>query len=238
MKLDILAFSAHPDDIEISCGGTIIKQIQLGKNVGIVDLTQGELGTRGSADLRLIESNKASKLLGLSIRENLKMEDGFFDDSKKNKLKIVSAIRKYKPDVVLANSIYDRHPDHGRGSKLVSDSCFLAGLSKVLTFEDNETQNAWRPKTIYHYIQDYYIKPDFIVDISDVINHKIDCIQAYKTQFWDPQSNEPETPISGIEFFDFIKARAREYGRLINTEFAEGFTVEKPLKLTDLTQGI
>ena len=238
MKLDILAFSAHPDDIEISCGGTIIKQIQLGKNVGIVDLTQGELGTRGSADLRLIESNKASKLLGLSIRENLKMEDGFFDDSKKNKLKIVSAIRKYKPDVVLANSIYDRHPDHGRGSKLVSDSCFLAGLSKVLTFEDNETQNAWRPKTIYHYIQDYYIKPDFIVDISDVINHKIDCIQAYKTQFWDPQSNEPETPISGIEFFDFIKARAREYGRLINTEFAEGFTAEKPLKLTDLTQGI
>ncbi len=238
MKLDILAFSAHPDDIEISCGGTIIKQIQLGKNVGIVDLTQGELGTRGSADLRLIESNKASKLLGLSIRENLKMEDGFFDDSKKNKLKIVSAIRKYKPDVVLANSIYDRHPDHGRGSKLVSDSCFLAGLSKVLTFEDNESQNAWRPKTIYHYIQDYYIKPDFIVDISDVINHKIDCIQAYKTQFWDPQSNEPETPISGIEFFDFIKARAREYGRLINTEFAEGFTVEKPLKLTDLTQGI
>ena len=238
MKLDILAFSAHPDDIEISCGGTIIKQIQLGKNVGIVDLTQGELGTRGSADIRLIESNKASKLLGLSIRENLKMEDGFFDDSKKNKLKIVSAIRKYKPDVVLANSIYDRHPDHGRGSKLVSDSCFLAGLSKVLTFEDNETQNAWRPKTIYHYIQDYYIKPDFIVDISDVINHKIDCIQAYKTQFWDPQSNEPETPISGIEFFDFIKARAREYGRLINTEFAEGFTAEKPLKLTDLTQGI
>ena len=238
MKLDILAFSAHPDDIEISCGGTIIKQIQLGKNVGIVDLTQGELGTRGSADLRLIESNKASKLLGLSIRENLKMEDGFFDDSKKNKLKVVSAIRKYKPDVVLANSIYDRHPDHGRGSKLVSDSCFLAGLSKVLTFEDNETQNAWRPKTIYHYIQDYYIKPDFIVDISDVINHKIDCIQAYKTQFWDPQSNEPETPISGIEFFDFIKARAREYGRLINTEFAEGFTAEKPLKLTDLTQGI
>lgn len=238
MKLDILAFSAHPDDIEISCGGTIIKQIQLGKNVGIVDLTQGELGTRGSADIRLIESNKASKLLGLSIRENLKMEDGFFDDSKKNKLKIVSAIRKYKPDVVLANSIYDRHPDHGRGSKLVSDSCFLAGLSKVLTFEDNEAQNAWRPKTIYHYIQDYYIKPDFIVDISDVINHKIDCIQAYKTQFWDPQSNEPETPISGIEFFDFIKARAREYGRLINTEFAEGFTAEKPLKLTDLTQGI
>ena len=238
MKLDILAFSAHPDDVEISCGGTIIKQIKIGNSVGIIDLTQGELGTRGNADLRFTESIIASKLLGLSVRENLKMKDGFFECSEENKLKIVYAIRKYQPDVILANSIYDRHPDHGRGSKLVSDACFLAGLQKVKTYDGNEFQNAWRPKTIYHYIQDYYIQPDFIVDISDVINNKIECIKAYKTQFWDPQSNEPQTPISGIDFFDFIKARSREYGRLIKTEFGEGFTVEKPLQITDLTKEI
>ena len=238
MKLDILAFSAHPDDVEISCGGTIIKQIRLGNSVGIIDLTQGELGTRGSADLRFKESMSASKLLGLSARENLKMKDGFFECSEENKLKIVYAIRKYQPDVILANSIYDRHPDHGRGSKLVSDACFLAGLQKVKTYDGNELQSAWRPKTIYHYIQDYYIQPDFIVDISNVINDKIECIKAYKTQFWDPQSHEPQTPISGIDFFDFIKARSREYGRLIKTEFGEGFTVEKPLKITDLTKEI
>ena len=238
MKLDILAFSAHPDDVEISCGGTIIKQIKLGNSVGIIDLTQGELGTRGSADLRFKESMSASKLLGLSARENLKMKDGFFECSEENKLKIVYAIRKYQPDVILANSIYDRHPDHGRGSKLVSDACFLAGLQKVKTYDNNELQSAWRPKTIYHYIQDYYIQPDFIVDISNVINDKIECIKAYKTQFWDPQSHEPQTPISGIDFFDFIKARSREYGRLIKTEFGEGFTVEKPLKITDLTKEI
>ncbi len=238
MKLDILAFSAHPDDVEISCGGTIIKQIQLGHTVGIVDLTQGELGTRGSAEIRLKESTEASKLLGLSARENLKMKDGFFEVSEENKLKIVYAIRKYQPDIVLANSIYDRHPDHGRGSQLVSDACFLAGLPKVKTFDGDEPQAAWRPKTIYHYIQDYYIKPDFIVDVSDVIEDKIKCIQAYKTQFWSPESKEPQTPISGIDFLDFIKARSREYGRLIKAEFAEGFTVEKPLKVTDLTKDI
>ena len=180
----------------------------------------------------------ASKLLGLSARENLKMKDGFFENSEENKLKIVYAIRKYQPDVILANSIYDRHPDHGRGSKLVSDACFLAGLQKVKTYDGNKVQNEWRPKTIYHYIQDYYIQPDFIVDISDVIDNKIESIKAYKTQFWDPQSNEPQTPISGIDFFDFIKARSREYGRLIKTEFGEGFTVEKPLKITDLTKEI
>jgi bacillithiol biosynthesis deacetylase BshB1 len=238
MKLDILAFSAHPDDVEISCGGTIIKQIQLGHTVGIVDLTQGELGTRGSAAIRLEESTEASEILGLSARENLKMKDGFFEISEENKLKIVYAIRKYQPDIVITNSIHDRHPDHGRGSKLVSDACFLAGLPKVKTFNGEEPQVAWRPKTIYHYIQDYYIKPDFIVDVSDVIEEKIECIKAYKTQFWDPKSTEPNTPISGIDFLDFIKARGREYGRLIHAEFGEGFTVEKPLKITDLTENI
>jgi len=236
MKLDILAFSAHPDDVEISCGGTIIKQIQLGYSVGIVDLTQGELGTRGSAEIRLTESDQASKLLGLSARENLKMKDGFFEHSEENKLKIVTAIRKYQPDIVIANSITDRHPDHGRGSKLVSDACFLAGLPKVKTFVDGNNQKAWRPKTIYHYIQDYYIKPDFIIDISDVINQKITCIKAFKTQFWDSTSNEPSTPISGEDFFEFIRARSKEFGRLINTEYGEGFTVEKPLKIVDLVK--
>ena len=238
MKLDILAFSAHPDDVEISCGGTIIKQIQLGNTVGIIDLTQGELGTRGTAETRLTESVEASSILGLSARENLKMKDGFFEISEENKLKIVYAIRKYQPDIVLANSIYDRHPDHGRGSKLVSDACFLAGLPKVKTFDGEEPQPAWRPKTIYHYIQDYYIKPDFIVDISDVLEDKINCIKAYKTQFWSPESSEPKTPISGIDFFDFIKARSREFGRLINAEFGEGFTIEKPLKIKDLKDNL
>jgi len=236
MKLDILAFSAHPDDIEISCGGTIIKQIQLGYSVGIIDLTRGELGTRGSGEIRLSESADASKLLGISARENLKMKDGFFELTEENKLKIVEVIRKYQPDVVIANSITDRHPDHGRGSKLVSDACFLAGLPKIKTSIDGKDQAAWRPKTIYHYIQDYYIKPDFIVDISDVIDQKIKCIQAYKTQFWDPKSEELNTPISGEDFFEFIKARSKEFGRLINAEYGEGFTVEKPLKMIDLVK--
>lgn len=237
MKLDILAFSAHPDDVEISCGGTVIKQIQLGYSVGIVDLTQGELGTRGTAETRYSEADKASEILGLSARENLKMKDGFFEVSEENKLKIVYAIRKFQPELVIANSITDRHPDHGRASKLVSEACFLAGLPKVKTFNEGIEQKAWRPKTVHHYIQDYYIKPDFIVDVSDVIEQKIESIKAYKTQFWDPNSTEPKTPISGEDFFDFIKARSKEFGRLINTKYGEGFTVEKPLEVIDLVKG-
>lgn len=236
MKVDILAFAAHPDDVEISCGGTILKQVKMGKKVAIIDLTRGELGTRGTAETRKEEANKASEILGLSARENLAMKDGFFEASEENKKKIIWAIRKYQPKVVLANSITDRHPDHGRASDLVSESCFLAGLPKVETFENNNPQLAWRPEVVYHYIQDRYIKPDFIVDVTDFIDVKIEAIKAYKTQFFDPESKEPETPISGEEFFDFIKARAMQFGRLIKSQYGEGFTVEVPLEVKDLTE--
>lgn len=236
MKVDILAFAAHPDDIEISCGGTILKHIAMGYKVAIVDLTQGELGTRGTAETRKIEASVASGLLGLSARENLKMKDGFFEPTEENKKKVVAAIRKYQPKIIFANSITDRHPDHGKGSKLVSEACFIAGLAKVETFENGKLQAPWRPESIYHYIQDYYIHPDFIVDVSEFIDEKVEVIKAFKTQFFDPNSSEPETPISGEEFFDFIKARAMQFGRLIKADYAEGFTVEVPLKVDDITK--
>ena len=236
MKVDILAFAAHPDDIEISCGGTILKHIQMGYKVAIVDLTQGELGTRGSAQTRKKESNEAAKILGLAARENLKMKDGFFDGSEENKKKIIQAIRFYQPELILANSITDRHPDHGRASKLVSDCCFLSGLSKIKTKSGDRNQHAWRPKAIYHYIQDYYIKPDIIVDITGFMDLKIKSIASFKSQFYNPLSKEPETPISDKHFFDFIEGRARQFGRLIQTEFAEGFTVEVPIKVDDLSK--
>jgi bacillithiol biosynthesis deacetylase BshB1 len=232
--VDILAFAAHPDDVEISCSGTIIKHIQMGYKVVIVDLTQGELGTRGSAETREIESIKASSILGIHKRENLKMEDCFFESSETNKKKIISIIRKYQPKIILANSIKDRHPDHAKASSLVSEACFLSGLPKIITKLDNQSQDSWRPDAIYHYIQDLYIEPDFIVDVSEQLEHKIKAIKAFKTQFYNPKSTEPETPISGEEFLDFVKARARNFGRLIKSEYAEGFTVEVPLKIKDL----
>lgn len=234
MKLDVLAFAAHPDDVELSCGGTVLKMINQGYKVGIVDLTQGELGTRGTAETRKVEAAEAMKIMGLSARENLKMPDGFFEASQENKLKIIAAIRKYQPKIVLANSITDRHPDHGKGSSLVSECCFLAGLSKITTTINNQNQMAWRPEKVYHYIQDYYITPDIIVDVTPFIDQKIEAIKAYKTQFFDPNSSEPETPISGENFIDFIEARARQFGRLIKTDFGEGFTVEVPIKVDDL----
>lgn len=233
MKLDILAFSAHPDDVELTCSATIIKHIKAGKKVGVVDLTQGELGTRGSAAIRSVEAKNASEILGLSARENLKMKDGFFEPTEENKLKIIAAIRKYQPTIVLANSVKDRHPDHGKASSLVSDACFLAGLRKISTEYDGKPQAAWRPELVYHYIQDYYIKPDFIVDVSEFFEQKIQSIKAYQSQFFDPNSKEPETPISGESFMQAIVSRAREYGRLIKAEYGEGFTVEKPLKINN-----
>lgn len=234
MKLDVLAFAAHPDDVEISCGGTLLKMISEGYKVGIIDLTQGELGTRGTAETRKVEAAEAMNILGVVVRENLKMPDGFFDASQENKIKIIEAIRKYQPKIVLANSVTDRHPDHGKGSSLVSECCFLAGLPKIQTTRDNEEQLAWRPEKIYHYIQDYYIEPDIIVDVTPFIAQKIESIKAYKTQFFDPNSKEPETPISGENFFAFIEARARQFGRLIKADFGEGFTVEVPIKANDL----
>jgi len=227
MKLDVLAFAAHPDDVEISCSGTVIKLIKSGKKVGIIDLTKGELGTRGTAEIRLAESENATQIMGLSARENLGFADGFFENNTENKLAVVKMIRKYKPTVVLLNSVTDRHPDHAKASQLCSEACFIAGLRKVETEINGVQQVAWRPKTVYHYIQDRYIHPDFVVDVTPFFDDKMQALRAFKSQFYDPNSNEPISPISGKEFFDFIEGRARSFGRIVGVEYAEGFTVER-----------
>lgn len=232
--IDILAFAAHPDDIELSCSGTIMKAISQGKKVGIVDLTKGELGSRGTIETRFDEAAVASKIMGIDIRVNLRMADGFFEINKENKFRIIEQIRKYRPTIVLANAIEDRHPDHGRASQLVSEACFLAGLRRVETFYEGEIQEAHRPKAVYHYIQDHYIQPDFAVDVTAFVDRKLECIKAFKTQFYDPNSNEPITPISGAEFLDFIKGRMMQFGRPIGAQYAEGFTVERIPGVEDL----
>ncbi len=234
MKLDILAFAAHPDDIELSCSGTLIKNVQNGKKVGVIDLTQGELGTRGSAEIRLIEATESAKIMGLSARENLKMKDGFFEIIPENSLKIIEQIRRFKPEIVLANAIEDRHPDHARASKLVSEACFLAGLRRIETFWDGEVQEHFRPKVVYHYIQDRYIKPDFAVDVTAFFDQKMKAIMAFKSQFFDPFSSEPNTPISGEDFIDSIKGRMGAFGREIGVKYAEGFTSERLLGVDNL----
>lgn len=235
MKLDILAFGAHPDDVELGCGGTIAKEIKLGKKVGIVDLTRGELGTRGSAEIRDTEAAKAAKILGVSVRESLRMRDGFFLNDEAHQLQIIEMIRKYQPEIVLCNAIDDRHIDHGKGSRLVSDACFLSGLRKIETKYDNKVQEAWRPKVVYHYIQWKNIEPDFVVDISGFEKQKVDAIMAYDSQFFNPDTNEPETPIATKNFLESINYRAQDLGRLIGTDFAEGFTVERHLAVNSLT---
>ena len=234
MKIDILAFGAHPDDIELGCGATIAKEVSLGKKVGIVDLTQGELGTRGSAELRMIEAGNAAKILGVSVRENLGFADGFFTNDKKHQLEIIKMIRKYQPDIVLCNAIDDRHIDHPKGAELVSDACFLSGLRKVVTKVDDLTQEEWRPKNVYHYIQWKNSNPDFLVDISGHIETKTDAIKAYSSQFFDPNSSEPETLISNKNFVSNVINRSADLGRLINVEHAEGFTSKKSLGVNDL----
>ena len=227
MKLDILAFAAHPDDIELACSGTLMKHIKAGKKVGIIDLTEGELGSRGSVKLRYEEAAVSSEIMGVLVRKNLKMADGFFDYSQENKLKIVEQIRFFCPDIVLANAIEDRHPDHGRASKLVSDACFLAGLRKVETTFNGVNQEAFRPNAVYHYIQDRYIKPDFVIDVTEFYDRKMEAIKAFKSQFYDPNSTEPSTPISGEDFFYAIAGRMSEFGRSLGVRYAEGFTVER-----------
>lgn len=227
MKLDILAIGAHPDDVELSCAGTLAKEISNGKKVGILDLTRGELGTRGTAETRDEEAKNAAEILGVSMRKNLEFSDGFFTNNTAHQLEIIKILRKYRPDVILCNAIHDRHIDHGKGSQLVSDSCFLSGLKKIETICQGNTQKEWRPKHVYHYIQWYDIEPDVVVDITGFMEKKIECIKAYKTQFYDIESKEPETPISSSNFFDSITYRARNLGRIINTEHAEGFTVER-----------
>lgn len=227
MKLDILAFGSHPDDVELSCSGTLAKEIAAGKRAGIIDLTRGELGTRGSAETRDVEAADAAKILGVSIRENLRFEDGFFENNIKNKLEIIKLLRKYRPEIVFCNAVEDRHIDHGRGAKLVSEACFLSGLMKIETELNGETQEAWRPKNVYHYIQWKNSVPDIVVDISGFIETKLASVKAYKTQFYDENSREPKTPISSDNFLDSITYRARDLGRLIGTDHAEGFTVER-----------
>ncbi len=233
MKLDILAFAAHPDDIELSCSGTLALQQSLGHSIGVIDLTQGELGTRGSVKLRKEEASKASEILKLSIRENLQMPDGFFDISKKNLLEIATSIRKYRPEIVLANAITDRHPDHGRAAKLVRESCFYSGLEKI-QLSDGEDLSPWRPKVIYHYIQSNYIKPDIIVDISEFWDKKAESIRAFKSQFYDPDSDEAETYISKPGFIEFLESRARMWGHAIGVKYGEGFTVQREPGVRDL----
>lgn len=238
MKLDILAFAAHPDDVELGCSGTLIKHQNLGLKIGVIDLTKGELGTRGNAALRAVESNKASQILKLTTRENLGFADGFFKNDEEHLIPIIQKIRKYNPNIILANAIEDRHPDHGRAAKLVADACFYAGLIKIKTFDENGlAQQVWRPKTLYHYIQYNYIKPDFVIDISKEMDTKIEAVMAYSSQFFDPNSSEPETPISSLAFLDSLKERAKDLGRMINVNYAEGFTAARLVgvnKLSDL----
>lgn len=229
MKLDILAIGAHPDDVELGCGATIAKEVSKGKKVGIIDLARGELGTRGTAETRDIESQEAAKILGVSLRENMAFADGFFVNDQYHQMALIKMIRKYQPEVVLCNAVDDRHIDHGKGSKLVSDACFLSGLRKIETQTDgsDDLQEPWRPKHVYHYIQWKNLEPDVVVDVSGFVDLKMEAVLAYKTQFYDPKSEEPATPISSKNFTDSIIYRARDLGRLIGTEYGEGFTVER-----------
>ena len=229
MKLDILAIGAHPDDVELGCGATIAKEVANGKKVGIIDLTRGELGTRGTAETRDAEAADAANILNVAMRTNMEFADGFFTNDKAHQLELIKEIRKYKPEIVLCNAVEDRHIDHGKGSQLVSDACFLSGLRKIDTKHDDgdDWQSPWRPKAVYHYIQWKDLQPDIVVDVTGYMDLKMKAVHAYKTQFFDPDSKEPETPISSKNFTDSIAYRARNLGRLIGVEYAEGFTVER-----------
>lgn len=234
MKLDVLVFAVHPDDAELGCSGTILKEIAAGKKVGIVDLTRGELGTRGTVETRDQETFESTKSLGLHVRENLGMRDGFFRNDEQHQKMIIQMIRKYKPEIILCNAMHDRHPDHGRASELVSDAFFLSGLPKVETKLNGEIQLAFRPRLLLQYIQDSYIKPDILVDISDFFDKKMECIQAFKTQFFNTEGDGQETYISSPNFLKVIEARSREFGKSINATYAEGFTSKKLLGINDL----
>ncbi|MGB1104062.1 MAG: bacillithiol biosynthesis deacetylase BshB1 [Crocinitomicaceae bacterium] len=235
MKVDILAIGAHPDDIELSASGTLIHQIALGKTVAIVDLTEGELGSRGTVETRYKEAAAASKIMGISDRVNLNLGDGFFELNKANKIKIIEQIRRYQPEVVLVNAYSDRHPDHGRGATLAKEACFLSGLLKIETSWEGEKQEKWRPKAVYGYIQDHFLEPDFVVDISPYVDQKLAAIQAYNTQFYQPGQEGPKTPISGKDFIDFLKGRWAQFGRTIGVEYAEGFSVDRAVGVNDIT---
>ena len=237
MKLDILAIGVHPDDVELGCSGTIINEINRGKKVGIIDLTQGELGTRGTIETRYQEAATAAAILGVQVRENLKMRDGFFKNDEAHQLQLITAIRKYQPDIVLANVLHDRHPDHGRAGKLIADSCFLSGLTKIETKDETgNPQQRWRPAYVLHYIQDWYHEPDLLVDITDVFEQRMESVKAYGTQFHtSPESTEgPQTYISTPDFLEGVVARARMLGKRIGVKYAEGFITEKKIGIQNL----
>ncbi|MEM6378706.1 MAG: bacillithiol biosynthesis deacetylase BshB1 [Bacteroidota bacterium] len=237
MKVNILAIGVHPDDVELACSGTLLKHIAMGKKVGLLDLTQGELGTRGSGPLRLVEAGESAKLMGAAWRQNLGMADGFFQYSEENILKIIPVIRAAQPEIILANSLSDRHPDHGRAAKLVADACFYSGLVKIETFDQRGgKQDRWRPKALYHYIQDRISKPDFVVDITDHMDKKFELILAFKSQFFieDQVDTELSTPISGADFQAYLRAVARVHGRPAGMEYAEAFQVSRTLGVQSL----
>ncbi len=237
MKLDLLAFGVHPDDIELSCAGTLLTEKNNGKKVGVADLTQGELGTRGTPDTRKEEAEKSAIILGLDIRENLEMADGFFRNDETNQRKIITVLRKYRPEIILCNAPDDRHPDHGRSAQLVTDAAFLSGLMKIeTTDEKGKNQEAWRPKYVFNYIQDLYFKPDFVIDVSNVFDKKIEAIEAFTTQFYNPNSNDkaPQTYISSPEFLESVINRAKMYGKMIGVKYAEGFISKKMIGVKTL----
>ncbi|TAJ51928.1 MAG: bacillithiol biosynthesis deacetylase BshB1 [Chitinophagaceae bacterium] len=227
MKLDILAFGVHPDDVELGCSGTLLAALAEGKKVGIIDLTRGELGTRGTIETRKEEATKAAAILGVQVRENLGMADGFFKNDETNQRKVITAIRKYRPEIILANAFEDRHPDHGRSAKLVADAAFLSGLRKIETMEEGQLQDIWKPSYVFHYIQDRFIQPSFVVDISAYMDQKMESVLAYSTQFFNPGLNEPQTYISSSQFLETVKARALMMGKRIGVAYAEGFYTEK-----------
>lgn len=237
MKLDILAIGVHPDDVELGCSGTLINELKRDKKVGILDLTQGELGTRGTIETRYAEAANAAEIIGVHVRENLKMRDGFFKNDEEHQLKLIAAIRKFQPDIVIANVLHDRHPDHGRAGQMIADSCFLSGLSKIITNDDKgQSQPKWRPSYVLHYIQDWYHEPDLLIDISDVFEQRMRSIEAYSTQFHttSSSSNEPQTYISTPDFLESVIARARMFGKRIGVKYAEGFISEKKIGIRNL----
>lgn len=237
MKLDILAIGVHPDDVELGCSGTLINEIKLGKKAGIVDLTQGELGTRGTIDTRYDEAAKAAMIMGVHVRENLKMRDGFFKNDEAHQLQLIQSIRRYQPDIVIGNVLHDRHPDHGRAGNMIAECCFLSGLAKIETKDEKgNVQQRWRPSYVLHYIQDWYHEPDLLIDISDVFEQRMQAVQAYSTQFHSTNTNngEPQTYISTPDFLESVIARARMFGKRIGVKYAEGFISEKKIGIKNL----
>lgn len=237
MKLNLLAIGVHPDDVELGCSGTLINEVKAGKQCGIIDLTQGELGTRGTIETRYQEAANAAMIMGVQVRENLKMRDGFFENDETHKLQLISVIRKYQPDIIIGNVLHDRHPDHGRAGKLIAEAAFLAGLAKIETKDEaGQVQARWRPSYVLHYIQDWYHEPDLLIDISGVFEQRMDAIRAYSTQFHNPAGNgaEPQTYISTPDFLDSVIARARMFGKRIGVKYAEGFITEKKIGIRSL----